>query len=70
MIYAVANDLAIYDDLRELCLDVLKNSTADSLFQDDIENPAFILFAAASQAANFGDEELRIIFVKKFWKPL
>jgi len=62
MIYAVANDLAIYVDLRELCLDVLKNSTADSLFQDEIENPAFILFAAASQVANFGDEELRLNF--------
>jgi len=62
MIYAVANDLAIYDDLRELCLDVLKNSTADSLFPDEIENPAFILFAAASQIANSGDEKLRINF--------
>lgn len=62
MIYAIVKDLPIYDDLRGLCLDVLKNSTADALFQNEIENPAFILFAAASQVANFGDEELRINF--------
>ena len=62
MIYAVANDLPIYDDLSQMCFDVLKNSTADSLFQDEIENPAFILFAAASQVANFGSEKLRTKF--------
>jgi hypothetical protein len=65
MIYAVANDLPIYKDLQELCLDVLKTSTADSLFQEGIENPAFVLFAAACQAANFGDRNLTANFQEK-----
>lgn len=65
MIYAVANDLPIYEDLQKLCIDVLKTSTVDSLFQEGIENPAFILFAASSQVANFGDENLRLNFREK-----
>jgi hypothetical protein len=65
MVYSVANDLPIYNDLQKLCLDALKITTVDSLFQEGVENPAFILFAAASQAANFGDEDLTSDFREK-----
>ena len=65
IIYFVANDLPIYKNLQELCLHVLKTSQADSLFQEGIENPSFILFAAGSQAANFeGGDQVKTIAPK------
>jgi hypothetical protein len=70
MVYAIITDLPIYEDLRDLCFSVLKAATTDSLYQNDIGNPVFILFAATSQVANFGNENLRTDFREKLIEVL
>jgi hypothetical protein len=62
MVYAIANDLPIYEESREVCLNVLKNLSQNSFLPEDVEDPGFIFFAAANQVINFGDIKLRADF--------
>ncbi len=62
MVYAIANDLPVHEDLQELCLNALETLSRNSSLPEAVENPGFILFAAASQVANFGGEDLRKVF--------
>ena len=64
LIYTILNDLPIYEDLRNLCLEVLQSATVESLHDKELENPAFLFFAASSQVMNFRNEKLRSNFCR------
>jgi hypothetical protein len=64
LVYAVINDLPIYEELQELCVNALKTLSQNFQLANEIENKDFVLFAAASQVVNFGDENLRNDFIQ------
>lgn len=68
IINAITNDLPIYQNLQNLCLEAIKNFKLEHLDQPGVENPEFILFAIVSQIATIDDPHLRKDYREKIIK--
>lgn len=61
IVFLITNDLPIHDDLKHLCRKTLKAFQTDKI-DLGIDNPSFLLFAAAEQVSQFDDPALRSAF--------
>lgn len=62
LVYLIGNDLPVDADLRKLARRALRNFSYYALFQEEIDDPSFILSVACSQVSNLNDKSLRADF--------